>query len=101
MDKLERQAQLTKEFQEGRQAKNLLENPAFSRAVEKLESSYIKAIKRGNWLDFNNGVNVGKRAREENCRRLQILDDLITNLKNEMNRGEEALKRLEVNNGHK
>lgn len=101
MDKLEREAQLVKEFSDGRQAKSLLEHPAFARAVEKLETSYINAVRNGKWLDFSNGINVGKKAREENCRRLQVLDDLVTNLKNEMLKGEQALKRLEANNGNK
>lgn len=93
MDKAERSQQLVKEFSEGREAKSLIEHPAFKRAVDKLEGSYIKSIRSGNWFK--------KRAREENCRRLQVLDDLVTILENEMTRGEQALKRLEANNANK
>ena len=63
-------------------------------AIEELESMYIAAIRSGSWFK--------KRAREENCRRLQVLDDLVTVINNKITEGDRALERLEAsNNGSK
>ena len=93
MDRNERNSQLRQEVADGIEAKSLAQHPVFKEAVQTLEASYIKAIRSGSWFK--------KRAREENCRRLQVLDDLVAILEHKINRGEEALKRLEANNGHK
>ena len=93
MDKAERALQLQAEYEKGVKAKNFASNPIWKETVKELEDSYITAIRSGNW--FN------KIAREENCRRLQVLDDLVTIIENKIERGEQARKRLEANNEHK
>ena len=93
MDKGERNANLLEEVKLGMEAKTLASHPVFEKAVKELETSYFDAIRSGNWLQ--------KRAREENCRRLQVLDDLVVIIKNKIERGEQALKRLEANNADK
>jgi hypothetical protein len=93
MDKGERAAQLTKEVREGMSAESLKNNKVWAETIQTLENTYINAIRSGSWFK--------KRAREENCRRLQVLDDLVTIINNKIVTGEEALKRLEANNGSK
>ena len=94
MDKKERESQLLEELNEGKEAKNLANNPVWKRTIEELETYYIDSIRSGSWFK--------KRAREENCRRLQVLDDLVTGINNKITMGEEARKRLEANkNGSK
>jgi hypothetical protein len=94
MDKKERESQLLDELREGKDAKNLANNPIWKSVIEELETYYISSIRSGSWFK--------KRAREENCRRLQVLDDLVTVINNKITTGEEAQKRLEANkNGSK
>ena len=93
MDKGERNANLLEEVKLGMEAKTLANNPVFDKAIKELETSYFDAIRSGSWFK--------KRAREENCRRLQVLDDLVVIIKNKIERGEQALKRLEANNADK
>ena len=93
MDRKERESQLTQEVKEGIEAKSLVNNKVWHDAMETIEASLIDAIRSGNWLQ--------KRAREENCRRLQVLDDLKTVINNKIESGEQARKRLEANNANK
>ena len=87
MDKAERQAQLIDEYQQGVEAKSLVDNKIWKEAIAHLESSYIGSIRSGSWLK--------KRAREENCRRLQVLDDLVNIINNKILLGEQARVRLD------
>ena len=93
MDKAERQAQLLEDATKGMKAKSLANNEVWAETIKELEASYVQAIRSGNWLQ--------KRAREENCRRLQVLDDLVTIINNKIERGEQSRKRLEANNADK
>jgi hypothetical protein len=93
MDKGERAAQLLEEVQKGMKAKSLVNHEVWKETIKELESTYIAAIRSGSWFK--------KRAREENCRRLQVLDDLVTIIENKIERGEQARKRLEANNANK
>jgi hypothetical protein len=93
MDKKARERQLIQEQAEGIEAKKLVNNKVWKEAVETLEASLIDAIRSGNWFQ--------KKAREENCRRLQVLDDLKTVINNKLEMGEQARKRLEANNANK
>jgi hypothetical protein len=93
MDKKDRELQLKNEIKKGMEAESLANHPVFKETVKELEASYITAIRSGNWFK--------KRAREENCRRLQVLDDLVTIIENKIVTGEQALKRLEANNADK
>ena len=92
MDKAERNLQLVGEVREGQKAEAFANN-GFRDYAKELETMYINAIRSGSWFK--------KRAREENCRRLQVLDDLVAVIENKINTGEHALKRLEANNGSK
>lgn len=93
MDKKEREQQLINEVGNGINAEKLLNNAAFKEAVQDLNDKYIRSIRSGNWLK--------KRAREENCRRLQVINELVTILGNKVITGEQAQQRLEANNGTK
>ena len=94
MDKKERESQLLEELNEGKEAKNLANNPVWKSAIEQLDKHLTDSIRSGGWFK--------KRAREENCRRLQVLDDLVIIINNKITTGEEAHKRLEANkNGSK
>ena len=92
MDKAERNLQLVGEVREGQKAEAFANN-GFRDYAKELETMYINAIRSGSWFK--------KRAREENCRRLQVLDDLVTIIESKIVTGEQALKRLEANNGNK
>lgn len=93
MDKGERNANLLEEVREGYKAKAVING--LSVYAKELEETYINAIRNdGGWFKF-------KDDREENCRRLQVLDDLVATIKNKIERGEQALKRLEANNADK
>ena len=93
MDKAERNLQLVTEVRKGQQAESFVNHSGFKEYAQELETMYITAIRSGSWFK--------KRAREENCRRLQVLDDLVSVIENKINTGEHALKRLEANNGSK
>ena len=93
MNKGDRAGQLTEEFKVGADAKKLLNNKVWRQTVEDLRNSYIRSIESGSWLK--------KRAREENCRRLQVLNDIVATIEIKHERGEQARKRLEANNGSK
>jgi hypothetical protein len=93
MDKAERNLQLVGEAREGQKADSFMNQSGFKEYAKELETMYINAIRSGSWFK--------KRAREENCRRLQVLDDLVAVIENKINTGEHALKRLEANNGSK
>jgi len=92
MDKAERSLQLVGEVKKGQDAETFA-NSGFREYAKELETMYISAIRSGSWFK--------KRAREENCRRLQVLDDLVTIIESKIVTGEQALKRLEANNGNK
>lgn len=90
--KKEREAELLEEFKDGAEAKRLVNNQVWIDTIKELECTYIDAIRNdGGWFKF-------KDDREENCRRLQVLDDLVTTINNKLELGEQARKRLEVKN---
>ncbi|MHC1627428.1 MAG: hypothetical protein ACXQTI_01165 [Candidatus Nezhaarchaeales archaeon] len=89
MDKAERSLQLVGEAREGQKAEEFSNTSQFKEYAKELEAMYINAIRSGSWFK--------KRAREENCRRLQVLDDLVTIIESKIVMGEQALKRLESN----
>lgn len=97
VDKKEREAQLVKMYEQGVEAKQLKEFPIFDLVIKELEEELLDAVRNGKWFDFSNGINIGQKARDENCRRLQVLDDLVAIIENKMANGAEALKRLEAN----
>ena len=95
MIKKEREAQLLDEYIEGMAAKGLVNNQVWQNTIKELEATYIDAIRNdGGWFKF-------KDDREENCRRLQVLDDLVTTINNKLEQGEQARKRLEANDASK
>jgi len=93
MDKLEREIQLHEDFATGKEAKTLAGHPVWKSVISELEESYIGAIRRGSWFP--------RKVREENCRRLQVLDDIVATIESKLIKGEEALRRLEAHNGSK
>ena len=103
MDKKEREHQLVEEARDGIEAESLVNNSIWKEVIGTLESHYLASIRNSNWFQITHGgINLGKWEREENTRRLQVLDDLVALIENKIETGELALKRLEANsNGSK
>ena len=103
MDKAAIEAKLTDDVTEGIKAESLVNNPVWKEVVSEYEEALITSIRKSSFLQFNNGgINLGKKAREENTRRLQVLDDLVVLINNRIEKGEESFKRLEASkNGSK
>ena len=102
MDNKERDLQLINEVNKGLEAKKLTNTNVWKDVIKEMEDTYVTAIRSGSWINFSGGINIGKKAREENVRRLQVLDELVVTLTNKIATGEEAQKRLEaMRNGSK
>jgi len=103
MDKADRETQLVQEARDGLEAESLVNHTVWKETIAALEEHYIASIRNSNWLHITNGgINLGRLEREENTRRLQVLDDLVALINIKIETGELALKRLEANsNGSK
>ena len=86
MDKAERKIQLIEEAELGLKVENALE--VLSGAFDEYEEDLIKDLKRHAWIN-------AEKAREENVRRLQILDVVKGSLAIKVRKGQEAAKRLD------
>ena len=88
MIKQERQEALQKEYLHGKEAKQLLESPAFSRAIEAVRTDLIEGFIATSWRK--------RKHREEAHRQLQLLQRITDKLENELGSGKLAKKRLEA-----
>lgn len=89
MIKEERGRQLQDEFTKGKEAENLLANPAFKRSLDAVKADLIEGIIDSSWRQ--------KRLREETYKQLRAMDRLVGKLQNEIETGKLAKKRLEAN----
>ena len=94
--KLEIDSKLTKEFQEGIEAKKFVNNPLWIKANKAIEDMLIKQLKENKFYDF-----IDKNRRDDITRRLQLQEELKDYFENTITKGEEAKTRLEANNGSK
>ncbi len=94
--KLKIDSNLTKEFQEGVNAKKFINNPLWIEAIDALNVILIKQLKENRFLDL-----IDKNRRDDITRRLQLQEELKDYFENTITKGEEAKTRLEANNGSK
>ena len=94
--KLKIDSNLTKEFQEGVNAKKFVNNPLWIEAIDALNVMLIKQLKENRFLDL-----IDKNRRDDITRRMQLVDDIKDYFDNTITKGEEAKTRLEANNGSK
>lgn len=94
--KIEIDANLTKEFQKGSEAKKFVNNPLWIEAIDALDVMLIKQLKENRFLDL-----IDKNRRDDITRRMQLVDDIKDYFENTITKGEEAKTRLEANNGSK
>jgi len=97
MDKTERAGQLVEEVRAGIEAESLTRHPVWQAAVKELEDRYMDGLRKRSWIKFVDGMDFSKKAREEDLRRLQVLDDLVSIIETKIVTGEQAQKRLEAN----
>ena len=102
MDKTERSGQLVEEVRAGIEAEGLTRHKVWQDTIKELEDKYINGLRKRSWIKFIDGMDFSKKAREEDLRRLQVLDDLVNIIETKIVTGEQAQKRLEANkNGSK
>lgn len=89
--KLEIDSKLTKEFQEGANAKKFVNNPLWIEANKSIEDMLIKQLKENKFYDF-----IDKNRRDDITRRLQIQEDLKKYFEQLITTGEEAKQKLEA-----
>lgn len=89
----DRSEQLAKEMEVGKEINNWLSNEHVQDSISEIKDQYISAIEND---QFTN-----KDVSMENCRKIQVLNELLMNLNNKIELGNQARKRLEADNGTK
>jgi len=91
--KRDRSIDQAKEMEVGQAISNLLSNEHVQESINEIKGHYISAIEQDSFTD--------KEVSLENCRKIQVLNEILSNLNNKIELGNQARKRLEANNGTK